>query len=73
MTDASRKALLDALGSMPDEAFGYFVLACRPSAMTHGALAQIWPDGIGGFTGASRKSITDVRNAAEVYLEGKRS
>jgi hypothetical protein len=68
----NRTALLAALTTMPDEAFEYFVLATAASAMTHGALAQIWPDGIGGFTGASRASITAIRAAAAAYLDAAR-
>jgi hypothetical protein len=70
MTD--RTALLAALTTMPDEAFDYFVLATAAHAMTHGARAQIWPDGIGGFTGASRASITAIRAAAAAYLDAAR-
>ena len=69
MTD--RTALLAVLAEMPDEAFGYFVLAIAAHAMLHGASAQIWPDGIGGFTGASRASITAVRAAALAWLDDR--
>jgi hypothetical protein len=67
----AREALLAALRDMPDEAFGWFVLACPPKAMMHGATAQIWPDGIGGFTPASRKSIEAVRKAAQEYADAQ--
>ena len=56
---------------MPDEAFDWFVLASLPSAMVRGANAQIWPDGIGGFTHKSRESITAIRELAEVYIKEK--
>lgn len=68
-SDPDRADLLVALATMPAEAFEWFVRACQPEAMTHGAGAQIWPDWIGGFTGASRAAITDVRAAAAAYLE----
>lgn len=67
--DATRGALITALATMPDEAFGWFVLACPQSAMTQGGATQIWPDGIGGFTGASRQSIEAVRAAAKSYMD----
>ena len=64
-----RTAILAALAAMPDEAFDYFVLAAGAHAMLHGGLVQIWPDGIGGFTVASRAAITAVRKAAAAYLD----
>ena len=70
--DATRGDLIAALATMPDEAFGWFVLACPQSAMTKGGLAQIWPDGMGGFSSASRASVEAVRNAADAYLKGAR-
>lgn len=66
MVDRTR--LLNALATMPDEAFGWFVRATLPSAQLHGANAQIWPDGIGGFTQASKEAITEIRAAAEAYV-----
>jgi 4'-phosphopantetheinyl transferase EntD len=65
----ARTALLAALKTMPAEAFTYLVLACGQSAMTHGGLAQIWPDGIGGFGHDSQTAIAAVRAAAAAYLE----
>jgi len=67
--DATRGQILEALATMPDEAFGWFVLAAQPSAMTQGANTQIWPDGIGGFTAESRAAITALRDAVEEYLK----
>lgn len=66
-----RVALIAALATMPDEAFGWFVLACAPSALPS-ARAQIWPDGLGGFQEASRKSVEAVRAAASAYLTSLR-
>jgi len=66
--NANRGDLIAALATMPDEAFGWFVLACRPAAMMTGALSQIWPDGMGGFSSASRASVEAVRQAAAAYL-----
>lgn len=60
------------LEGMPPEAFSWFVLATLPSAMLQGANAQIWPDGIGGFTQASKDAITEMRAAAEAYRPGTR-
>jgi hypothetical protein len=67
-----RDAILDALKTMPDEAFSWLVLAMQERAMTHGATAQIWPDGTGGFMAASRASITAARTAVLAYIDGHR-
>lgn len=64
----NRTRILKALEKMPDEAFKWFVLATAPSAEMHGANNQIWPDGIGGFTEESKKSINEVRAAADEYI-----
>jgi hypothetical protein len=69
MTEKDRTRIIAALTTMPDEAFGWFVLAAQTSAMIKGGNTQIWPDGIGGFTDESRKSITEIRAAAEEYLK----
>lgn len=71
--DVARVALLTALATMPDEAFGWFVLACPVSAMMKGGHAQIWPDGMGGFSQESQTSVEAVRAAADAYLEAKRA
>lgn len=65
----AKTAMLRALEAMPDEAFSWLVLACRQRAQVEGANTQVWPDGIGGFTGASRAAITQVREAAEIWIE----
>lgn len=64
MDETKRQRLLDAIGTLPDEALSWLALACAPKAMLHGAHAQIWPDGIGGFTRESRAAIDRVREAA---------
>lgn len=66
-----RTRILKALETMPDEAFGWLVLALRPHAMTgvSAALAQVWPDGVGGFGHDSRRSIEETRAAVVEYLE----
>jgi len=64
-----RLRILAALEAMPDEAFSWFVVACKPSAMLDGAKIQIWPDGIGGFSAASKQSIEEVRAAAVEYFK----
>jgi len=69
--DVTRKDLIEALITMPDEAFTWFVLACQKSAMMNGANIQIWPDGMGGFQSESRKSVEDIRNAADIWIKGK--
>jgi hypothetical protein len=69
--DATRGQMIEALATMPEEAFGWFVLAARSSAMTQGATAQIWPDGIGGFMPESRAAIEALRDAVAAYLEAK--
>jgi hypothetical protein len=66
--DATRGALITALATMPDEAFSWLVLAMQSSAMTHGATAQIWPDGMGGFQSASRESVAAARTAATEWI-----
>lgn len=66
--NATRRDLIAALATMPDEAFDWFVVACPTSAMAHGGRAQIWPDGIGGFSAESRASIDAVRKTADAYL-----
>ncbi len=70
--DTNRTRILAALSTMPDEAFGYLLLACAPSAMLHGAHAQIWPDGIGGFTQESRASIEETRAASKELIDKMR-
>lgn len=72
MPDMKRLALIKALAAMPDEAFSWFVMACPTSAMMKGGHAQIWPDGMGGFQDASRKSVEAVRKAADAYLAEER-
>ena len=61
--------LLWALWWMPDEAFAWLALATLPRAMIRGATVQIWPDGIGGFTNASRRSIELVRADAAAWVD----
>lgn len=62
-----RVELLLLLARMNDEAFAYVALAMQKSAMTGGALTQIWPDGLGGFT--DRDIIEAARKAADDYLK----
>jgi hypothetical protein len=59
--DANRGALIAALATMPDEAFGWFVAWAL----------QGYPDGLGGFQNESRTSIEALRAAAK-DLMGKR-
>jgi hypothetical protein len=68
---AAREQIVSALATMPDEAFSWFAMATQASAMTHGALTQIWPDGTGGFTAASRAAIATVQAAAADYLKAQ--
>lgn len=66
-----RTRLLKALETMPDEAFGWFVMAT--CSVNFGRVnARIWPDGIGGFTPKSRASIIEIRAAADEYLDSAR-
>lgn len=58
----NRKELLHVLEEMSDESFGFFV------AWAMGGMVQ-YPDGLGGFFPKSRKSIQDLRKAANKYLE----
>lgn len=55
--DANRGALLTALATMPDEAFGWFVVWAT------GVNVQ-YPDGLGGFSDESQASIQALRTAA---------
>lgn len=64
-----RHEILRILGAMPDEAFAWFVLATRASAMTTGANAQIWPDGMGGFREDSRAAVAALRTEAQRYID----
>lgn len=68
VNDATRGDLIAALAAMPEESFSWFALACQASAMTKGGNAQIWPDGIGGFSAESRASIETVRKAVDAWL-----
>jgi hypothetical protein len=56
-----RDALIEALRTMPDEAFGWVVIAIA---------TRIFPDGLGGFMPDSRASIDAARAAAHGILEG---
>lgn len=51
-TDQSRTLLLALLAEMPDEAFGWVLIALAN---------RIWPDGLGGFMPDSRTSIEAAR------------
>ena len=62
-----RVELLRLLGCVDAEAFSWLVLALLPSAMLHGAAAQVWPDGTGGFK--DNKTIAAIRTAAERYIQ----
>ena len=64
-----RTRILKALEEMPDEAFGWVVMAMTPRSQMRGADIQIWPDGIGGFSQDSKNSINICRNAAEIWLK----
>jgi hypothetical protein len=56
---------------MPDEAFSWLVVACMPPGSIMFRAAQIWPDGVGGFSPASRTAITEARAAAAELMAGK--
>lgn len=62
--DPKRQKLIDALSSMPDESFGWFV------GWASGAMVQ-YPDGLGGFMPESRKSVETLRAEANAYLNMK--
>lgn len=66
--DANRGDLIKALATMPEEAFDWLVLACPTSSMMKGGRAQIWPDGMGGFSSESQASVEAMRTAADAYL-----
>jgi hypothetical protein len=67
--DATRQKFISAIATMPDEAYGWLVLATQAKAMTLGGNVQIWPDGIGGFMEGSRASITAIREAAAEWID----
>ena len=54
----NRKPLLDAIATMPDEAFGWIVVAVA---------TRIFPDGLGGFMPESRTSIEAARSTARKW------
>lgn len=56
----NRIKLLKVLEEMPDEAFGWFV------GWASGIMMQ-YPDGLGGFSENSRKSIELLRKEASEY------
>lgn len=58
----NRLKLLLVLATMPDEAFGWFVI------WASGSMAQ-YPDGLGGFKSESRESIVALRKEAKEYLK----
>ena len=62
MGEIDRKPLLQVLETMPDEAFGWFVL------WASGHMVQ-YPDGLGGFQNESRTSIVALRKAATNYAD----
>lgn len=63
----AKAEFLRVLADMPDEAFSWLMLAALPKGMTHGATAQIWPDGLGGFQIASRTTIVAAAMAAAAW------
>lgn len=58
-----RLKLLLLLAQLDDEAFDWLLLALLPSALLHGAHAQVWPDGLGGFS--DRETIIAVQAEAK--------
>lgn len=64
----AREDLIAALTTMPDEAFGWIVLACLPPTPRIGH-ARIWPDALGGFSASSQAAIDRVRRAASACLD----
>lgn len=63
-----RTRILKALETMPREAFDWFVLATAPASRVAMANAQIWPDGLGGFTAPAQAAIVEIRAAAAEYV-----
>jgi hypothetical protein len=66
-----RRLLMHLIGQLDDEAFEYLALAMLPHAMTHGAHAQIWPDGKGGFRDNADISATQQEAAAYLGLQSE--
>lgn len=68
----NRLKLLLILASMPDEAFGWFVVWAARGA-PGGAhtqpdiIGQMFPDGLGGFSAEARAAIEALRAAAREY------
>lgn len=62
LTNMSRIKILLILATMPDEAFGWFVIWAS-------GINTNYPDGLGGFSSESRKSITELRKVAKKLLE----
>lgn len=57
-----RLKLLLILATMPDEAYGWFVI------WASGRMTQ-YPDGLGGFQNDSRESIQALRKEAKEFME----
>jgi hypothetical protein len=55
-----RLKLLLILATMPDEAFGWIVVAIQ---------TRIWPEGLGGFKPESRDSIEAAKAETTAILE----
>lgn len=58
-----RADLIDAIAQMPDEAFGYVVLACCGVVKDYG--------GNGGFMPASRASFASLGAAIDAYIAAR--
>lgn len=62
----SRLKLLLVLATMPEEAFGWFVM------WANGGMMQ-YPDGLGGFSRNSQESILALRREAKEYIASVQS
>lgn len=62
MENEPRKAFLDALAALPEEAFGWLIAAFIRDD-------QIWPKQRGGFMPQSREAMTRVETEARNYVE----
>lgn len=63
----TREELNKTISELDDEGFSWLARALMKSAMLHGALTQVWPDGLGGFR--DREKIEHVRALATKYIE----
>lgn len=66
VADDDRLPVLEALATMPAEAWGWVVLTLTDAPLETGR-GQVWPDGLGGFMRESQEAIQKTRAAARKF------